>query len=192
MIWHTFTLQCVDRSNMELWDAYDGQGNKTSGELIRGQEIPEGCYHLVSEVVVRHEDGSFLLMQRSEDKAMFPGLFAAGAGGSALKGEGPYEAAVRELKEETGIEAGELEQIYFCRSKDTLYYGYLCITGWDKKAVVLQEGETISFLWITAREFLEFVESEKYIWTQRERMEGYLDGVRNEEDNDCDFLYREF
>lgn len=185
-------LQCVDRSNMELWDAYDGQGNKTGGELIRGQEIPDGCYHLVSEVVVRHEDGSFLLMQRSEDKAMFPGLFAAGAGGSALKGEGPYEAAVRELKEETGIEAGELEQIYFCRSKDTLYYGYLCITGWDKKAVVLQEGETISFLWITAREFLEFVESEKYVWTQRERMEGYLDGARNEEDNDCDFLYTEF
>ena len=142
---------------MELWDAYDGQGNKIGGELIRGQEISEGCYHLVSEVVVRHEDGSFLLMQRSEDKAMFPGLFVAGAGGSALKGEGPYEAAVRELKEETGIEARELEQIYFCRSKDTLYYGYLCITGWDKKAVVLQEGETISFLWITAREFLEFV-----------------------------------
>ena len=58
--------------------------------------------------------------------------------------------------------------------------------------MVLQEGETISFLWITAREFLEFVESEKHVWTQRERMEGYLDGVRNEEDNDCDFLYREF
>lgn len=58
--------------------------------------------------------------------------------------------------------------------------------------MVLQEGETISFLWITAREFLEFVESEKHVWTQRERMEGYLDGVRTEEDNDCDFLYREF
>lgn len=58
--------------------------------------------------------------------------------------------------------------------------------------MVLQTGETISFLWITAREFLEFVESEKYVWTQRERMEVFLDGVRNEEDNDCDFLYREF
>lgn len=67
---------------MELWDAYDGQGNKTGGGLIRGQEIPEGCYHLVSEVVVRHEDGSFLLMQRSEDKAMFPGLFAAAPEGA--------------------------------------------------------------------------------------------------------------
>lgn len=169
---------------MELWDAYDGQGNRTGGELVRGQEIPEGCYHLVSEVVVRHEDGSFLLMQRSEDKEMFPGLFEAGAGGSALKGEGPYEAAVRELKEETGIEAGALKQIYFSQSRDTLYYGYLCITGWDKKAVVLQEGETISYLWITARDFLKFVESEKYVWTQKERMEGYLDALRKEEKGD--------
>ena len=25
-----------------MWDAYDGQGNKIGGELIRGQEIPEG------------------------------------------------------------------------------------------------------------------------------------------------------
>ena len=111
---------------------------------------------------------------------MFPGLFEAGAGGSVLKGEGPYEAAVRELKEETGIEARALKQIYFSRSRDTLYYGYLCITGWDKKAVVLQEGETISYLWITVRDFLKFVESEKYVWTQKERMEGYLDALRKE------------
>ena len=41
---------------MELWDAYDGQGNKIGGELIRGQEISEGCYHLVSEVVVNGND----------------------------------------------------------------------------------------------------------------------------------------
>ena len=46
--------------------------------------------------------------------------------------------------------------------------------------MVLQEGETISFLWITAREFLEFVESEKHVWTQREWMEVYLEGVRND------------
>ena len=25
---------------MELWDAYDGQGNKTGGELIRGAGNP--------------------------------------------------------------------------------------------------------------------------------------------------------
>lgn len=39
-------------------------------------------------------------------------------------------------------------------------------------------------MWITARDFLKFVESEKYVWTQKERMEGYLDALRKEEKGD--------
>ncbi|MFT8351809.1 NUDIX domain-containing protein [Clostridium saccharoperbutylacetonicum] len=34
--------------------------------------------------------------------------------GSALKGEEPLEIAVRELKEETGINAENLKKIYKC------------------------------------------------------------------------------
>lgn len=51
---------------MELWDAYDRHGNKLPGvTLRRGEPVPEGMYHLVSEVLVRHTDGSFLLMRRA-------------------------------------------------------------------------------------------------------------------------------
>lgn len=50
---------------MELWDAYDGDFQKIKDTvLIRGEPIPEGLYHLVCSVLVRHEDGSYLLMQR--------------------------------------------------------------------------------------------------------------------------------
>ena len=49
---------------MEIWDAYDRQGAKTGTDLIRGEKIGEGLYHLVCEVVVRHADGEYLLLQR--------------------------------------------------------------------------------------------------------------------------------
>ncbi|MFR5487461.1 hypothetical protein [Eubacterium sp.] len=49
----------------ELWDAYNKNFNKIENKtLIRGESIPDGAYHLVSEIVVKHTDGSYLLMQR--------------------------------------------------------------------------------------------------------------------------------
>lgn len=88
---------------LELWDAYDNQFNKLDNiVLVRGDEIPDGIYHLVCEIAVRHTDGQYLLMQRDKRKH-FGGMWELTAGGSALKGELPLECAVRELREETGI-----------------------------------------------------------------------------------------
>lgn len=44
---------------MELWDAYNEAGEKLGFDLVRGQKIPDGVYHLVCEVVVRGTDGDF-------------------------------------------------------------------------------------------------------------------------------------
>lgn len=163
---------------MEIWDAYKQGGTLAGCDLIRGEEIPKGLFHLVSEIIVKHKDGMYLLMQRDWKKPNFPGLYEATAGGSALKGEEPYDVAVRELKEETGIDAKELIQIYRCTSKDTIYYGYICETDCDKDSITLQKGETISYLWMTKEEFLKFVESDKYIQLHKERMSEYLVSIR--------------
>ena len=48
---------------MEIWDAYDRQGAKTGTDLIRGEKIGEGLYHLVCEVVVRHADPIFHVLE---------------------------------------------------------------------------------------------------------------------------------
>lgn len=49
---------------MEIWDAYLEDYTLAGCDLIRGNEIPNGLFHLVSEVIVRHKDGTYLLMQR--------------------------------------------------------------------------------------------------------------------------------
>ena len=87
---------------MELWDAYDMHLNKIEGvTLIRGDQVPEGYFHLVSEIIVKHTDGSYLIMQRDKRKHL-GGMWETTAGGSALQGEDPLSCAKRELYEETG------------------------------------------------------------------------------------------
>lgn len=84
---------------MEIWDAYNAGFEIIEGvTLIRGQEstIPPGVYHLVCDVLVRHTDGTYLLMQRDPRKS-YPNMWEATAGGSALKGETPVACAIREL-----------------------------------------------------------------------------------------------
>ena len=74
---------------MELWDLYDEQGQKTgeTWERSRAREIPEDRYHIVCDVLIRHQDGEFLLTLRDPEKDIYPGCLEASAGGSALAGE---------------------------------------------------------------------------------------------------------
>lgn len=142
---------------VEIWDAYDRQFNKIENvRLVRGEVVPDGMYHLVCEIIVKHNDGTYLLMQRDFEKQL-GGMWELTAGGSALMNETQIECAVRELKEETGIESGDLKEIrrIVHDGHRSLYVEYLCITDWDKNAVILQEGETVDYKWVDETELLE-------------------------------------
>lgn len=159
---------------MEIWDAYFQDGTPAGCTLVRGESIPEGLYHLVCEILVRHVDGDYLLMQRDLRKQGYPGYWEATAGGSALQGEDTMACARRELREETGIAADSLAEIGRFVSRDTIYQQYLCVTDGDKAAVTLQEGETIAYRWVTEAEFAAFVNSDVMIDTQRTRYQPFL------------------
>ncbi len=161
---------------MELWDAYDRNGNKTGEILVRGEPIPEGRYHLVSEVLVRHVDGSYLCMIRSRQKPNYPGYPECTAGGSALMGDSPIDCIRRELREETGIEWTEFEEVSRtvrdCYA--TIFYSYLCTVDWPKDRITLQEGETEAYQWLSEEEFIELLNSDRMIPGQPQRMEGWF------------------
>ena len=135
----------------ELWDAYDINFNKINNmTLVRGEPLPEGVYHLVCEIIVKHTDGTYLLMQRDFQKKNYGGMWELSAGGAALQGESSEECAIRELREETGIIASEIHEIgravhnvYNC-----LFVEFLCVTDCAKNSIVLQDGETVNYKWV--------------------------------------------
>ncbi len=149
-------------------------GSLANKDLVRGEPIPAGLYHLVCEILVQHIDGDHLLMQRDPRKPNFGGYYEATAGGSALKGEDKFTCAKRELLEETGIPAISLTEIGQHRSHNTLYHQFLCTTDCDKTAVSLQEGETVAYKWMAKPEFIKFVNSDGMIPTQKLRYAAYL------------------
>lgn len=161
---------------MELWDAYDRNLEKIEGmTLIRGEKIPEGVYHLVCDVIVRHTDGEYLLMQRDSRKH-YGGMWEATAGGSALQGESPLDCAIRELREETGIRAEYLEEVGRVRAagRNAIYCEFLCITDCKKDSIILQEGETSAYQWVTQDELLSMKREE--LVTQR--MQNFVDDLK--------------
>lgn len=138
----------------ELWDAYNADGSKIEGvSLVRGESIKEGLFHMICSIIVKHVDGTFLLMQRDFGKN-FGGKWELSAGGAVQKGETMLQGAIRELKEETGIVCSKLQQLDVVVKKEFrgIFGHFLCVTSIDKKAIIIQKGETISYKWITKEE----------------------------------------
>ncbi len=161
---------------MEIWDAYDKNFNRLENlTLVRGECIPDGVFHLVCDVIVKHKDGEYLLMQRDERKH-FGGMWEATAGGAALKGERPLECAVRELREETGIMSENLTELgkVVSDSDHAVFVEFLCITRCDKNSIVLQDGETSAYKWVSREELINM--SQKELVTKR--MQNFIAELR--------------
>ncbi len=172
--------------DMEIWDAYNIDGTFAGVDLIRGEKIPDNLRHAVAEVFVMHKDGSILLMLRDFNKPAYPGYYESGAGGSVLKGESFLEGAKRELQEETGIIGTDFEPTYKVVTEDTIYKGFFCCTDVDKDSIILQEGETIDYKWVSKEEFLEIYKSDNFVTGLRERLVNF---VKNDfcAERDCGF-----
>lgn len=159
---------------MEIWDGYNIDGTLAGVDIERGEPIPDGLYFMTVEILIRHTDGDYLLMRRDPNKHAFPGYLEATAGGAAQKGEDAYTAALRELREETGIVTDKLEPLANMPYMRMLCHQYLCLTDCDKNSITLQDGETVGYEWLSEKEFIAFIGSGNMIPTQRERYEPYF------------------
>ncbi|MBN1777298.1 MAG: NUDIX hydrolase [Clostridiales bacterium] len=162
----------------ELWDAYLADGRKAGRTLTRGEDIPAGLYHIVVDVLVKHKDGDYLVMQRDFRKKIYPGKFEAGASGAILKDETPYDGALRELREETGVAAPLAFLFAASDLRDTLYFSYLCLTDCAKDIIILQEGETIAYRWLDEAAFFDFIQTDAFAQDPLTRWRPHMDTVR--------------
>ncbi len=88
---------------MEVWDLYTKYREPMGRTHIRGQVIGEELFHITVHVWIRNSRGEYLMSQRASDRPLYPCLWEC-PGGSVLAGETSICGAVREVKEEVGID----------------------------------------------------------------------------------------
>ena len=95
---------------MEYLDVCDEKGQPAGGIVSREKAHRDGIRHRTAHVwVIREEKGRIqvLLQKRSANKESFPGMYDTSSAGHIPAGCEPLDSALRELREELGIEAGE-------------------------------------------------------------------------------------
>ena len=139
----------------EVWELVDANENITGVTLERGTAtpIPQGMYHIAVDIWVKGKDGKILLTQRHPSKAW--ALKWKCSGGAIVKGESPADGALRELREETGIEITEDELKYVGKTVMEEYqcimYTYLvCLI--DDVQLNLQAEEVVAAKWLEISE----------------------------------------
>lgn len=100
----------------ERLDIVDEAGNPTGETIDREMAHREGIRHRTSHVwVVRNVSGEIqvLLQKRSMDKDSYPGCYDISSAGHIPAGVDYVPSALRELKEELGVDA-RAEDLIFC------------------------------------------------------------------------------
>ena len=120
---------------IELWDILDEDGNKTGELVARGRPMKQDEYHLVVHVWIRNSKGQFLISKRTPNKT-FPNMWET-TGGSAIKGEDSLSAALREVREEIGINLSLIADVSLDKKDNTLIFLILLMYGYSMKMSIL-------------------------------------------------------
>ena len=93
---------------MEYLDIVDENGSPTGETVSRDIAHRDGILHRTAHVWVVRPSGTgydILLQKRSMEKDSFPGLYDTSSAGHIPAGEEPVPSALREMREELGIQA---------------------------------------------------------------------------------------
>ena len=151
----------------EYWDIYD-KNRKLTGKIVeRGKPMTQDEYHLVVEVVIINSKGEYLISKRTPNKHL--PLMWEFTGGSVISGENSISGAVREAKEELGIDldknkatlfkSGIRQYRSFPDFNDIWVFEFEC----DIDDIVLNENETCDAKWATAETIKEMIENGEFV-----------------------------
>jgi 8-oxo-dGTP diphosphatase len=148
----------------EICDVYDAQKNLTGVKKRRADILHAGEYFLTVLVWILNSDGKFLITQRSPNKG-YPLMWEC-TGGLATAGDDSLAAAIREVKEETGLSVlpqnGRLVHS-FSNGKDRHLDVWLFRQNFDLREIALQEGETVDARFATPAEIKKLIDQDKFL-----------------------------
>lgn len=152
----------------ELLDVYTKEG-KYLGVRSRKdfQKDYPGIYHKPAWTWVYNSKGEILIQKRASSKKMYPNRWDMSCAGHVDAGETPVQGAIREAKEEIGIDVtedeckfifeyvedrcGELGQVFFIRQDKEI----------DEFSIDKEEVAKIK--WVSIEEFKDIFYSDKWV-----------------------------
>ena len=138
---------------MEYWDIYDEKKQKTGRTMKRNDwNMKPDEFHLTVLGVLQRPDGKFLITKRRMDKEWAAGWWEV-PGGGVRAGEESKEAAMREVKEETGLDVSNAGGGYVFtyqrinpEEKNNYFVDiYKFVLEFDEKDVKVQDEEVAGF-----------------------------------------------
>ncbi len=165
----------LDGRELELFDVRDQEGNVTGVARERALVHMNGDLHGTAHVWVARENEKsgwdILLQKRSRSKDSYPGRYDISSAGHLQAGDDFLPSALRELKEELGIQAVEaqmefvgfhrvdMEDVFygkrFCNREISAVYIYRELV--DIERLTLQQEEVESVMWMDYEECLQAV-----------------------------------
>ena len=148
---------------MEQFDALDKYGNPLGFRLVRGESIPKGIYFgIVTIVCYSKIKDSFLVTKRNPNKPS--GNLWEITGGGIQASENALAAARRELGEETGIWLQNEDFKILDKEADWPFVCHSFVVSLKESYdIKLDPKETIDYMWLDRKEFLNFIQSKHFV-----------------------------
>lgn len=150
---------------MEEFDLYDSNRLPSGKKIARGENPPDGFFHVVVHVCIFNSAGEMLIQKRSPLKNAWSGLWDFSLGGAVQAGETSAQAAQRELSEELGLsfDFSNLRPKFtfnFASGFDDVYVLFL---NPDLKDLHLQADEVSEVKWAVKEEIHRIINTGEFI-----------------------------
>ena len=180
----------------ELIDILDDEGNLTGRNCLKSIAHQKGFNHATVHIWFFTVQGNILLQQRGATKKIYPLLWDVSVAGHVNSGENLYDAAIREVKEEIGlnIKKEALIKIGVMKSFKSYDYGvidnefhtvFISKLNEDINNLSAQKEEVEALKIVSSSTFKELLENSEYNAHFVSSNKTYYDFVLNEIKNYC-------
>ena len=153
---------------MEYIDIFDENNNPIGTIKEKQQAHEDGNFHRTAHIWIINNKNELLLQKRSATKKTHPNCWDISAAGHIKAGENVIDGAIRELKEELGVEIEEKDLQYITTIKSTknpknmeFQYVYLLKCNKNVEQYIFKDGEVSDVKYIFYKD-LEKMVKEKF------------------------------
>ena len=153
----------------EYFDVLNERGHYLNIKETREKCHKEGLWHKAVAIFVINSKEEVLLQKRSPNKKMWPNMWDVTAGGHVLAGEFGFQAVIRELKEELGIELNKNDITFIGSAISSNIKGdmtdnhfneyYIVKKDINESTLKLQEDEVTEVKWVSKDEIIKRIKN---------------------------------